>query len=121
MPGDKSAKSAKSGKSSSKKDKDKSEKDKKSKSGKSEKTNKKSSKSARSSNANTPSREKSKSKTREGNDASVSPSNIDAMSAMGKSQLGDIDHAATLPIFPDGGITTAGNTMGMPTENPFRT
>jgi hypothetical protein len=121
MPGDKSAKSAKSGK-SSKKDKDKSEKDKKSKSGKSEKTNKKSSKSARSSNANTPTREKSKSKTREGNDASVSPSNIDAMSAMGKSQLGDIDnHAATLPVFPDGGITTAGNTMGMPTESPFRT
>jgi len=123
MPGDKSAKSAKSGKSSSKKDKEKSEKDKKSKSGKSEKdkTGKKSSKSARSSNAATPTREKSKSKTREGNDASVSPSNIDAMSNMGKSQMGDIDAAATLPVFPDGGITTAGNTMGMPTESPFRT
>ena len=121
MPGDKSAKSAKSGK-SSKKDKDKSEKDKKSKSGKSERTNKKSSKSGRSSQAATPTREKSKSKskTRADGDASVSPSNIDAMSQM-KSQFGaDDPAAATLPLFPTEGIQAA-NTMGMPSDSPFRT
>ena len=120
MPGDKSTKSAKS----SKKDKEKSEKDKKSKGGKSERTNKKSSKSGRSSQAATPTREKSKSKTRAG---SVSPSNIDgdALSQL-KSHMGDMDQAAnTLPVFPEGGVnlgaTAGSNAMGMPAESPFRT
>ena len=118
MPGDKSAKSAKSGK-SSKKDKEKSEKDKKSKGGKSERTDKKSksAKSDRSSKAATPTRDRSKSKGAA--EPSVSPSNIDAMSQM-KSQMGDVDPAATLPVFPEGGITAAGATMGMPADSPFR-
>ena len=94
MPGDKSAKSTKSGKSSKKdKEKEKSEKDKKSKSGKSEKTNKKSSRSGKSSRTATPTREKSKSKTREGNEVPGTPSNIEAMSNMGKSHLGEPDPA----------------------------
>jgi len=113
MPGDKSTKSGKSGKSgkSSKKDKEKSEKDKKSKGGKSERTNKKSSKSGRSSQAATPTRQKSRSKSRGGDnpDMSVSPSNIDAMSQM-KSHMGDADFdrvaAATnpLPVLADSGL-----------------
>ena len=102
MPGDKSAKSTKSAKSSKKdKDKEKSEKDKKSKSGKSEKTNKKSSRSGKSSQAATPTRERSKSRTKgEGAaDNPATPSNIDAMSHMGKSQMGEPDPAATLPTY----------------------
>ena len=103
MPGDKSAKSTKSAKSSKKDkpDKEKSEKDKKSKSGKSEKTNKKSSRSAKSSQAATPTRERSKSRTKgEGAaDNPGTPSNIEAMSHMGKSQMGEPDPAATLPQY----------------------
>ena len=103
MPGDKSAKSAKSGKSSSK-GKEKSEKDKKSKGGKSEKTNKKSSKSGKSSRSATPTREKSKDKTKqkEGNVPAAdggTPSNIDAMSNVAKSIMGDVENlGATQPI-----------------------
>jgi len=134
MPGDKASKSAKSAKSSKKdKEKDKSEKDKKSKGGKSEKTNKKSSKSAASSRAATPTREKSKSKTRDG-DADASPSNLDAISQMKYSQMGEVDNggagagasagagagASTLPNLPSGGYDTT-NMMGMPADSPFRT
>ena len=130
MPGDKSTKSGKSGK-SSKKDKEKSEKDKKSKGGKSERTNKKSSKSGRSSQAATPTREKSRSKSRKSDkaaDMSVSPSNIDAMSQM-KSHLGEPDFGATggaaaasmTPLLPDSGFNTAGQAMNMPSESLIRT
>ena len=139
MPGEKGSKSAKSAKSSKKEDskkdksksksaekdkgkgdKEKSEKDKKSKSGKSEKTNKKSSKGGASSRGATPTREGSKSKTRD----ELSPSNMDAASAM-KSQLGDGDlggaGAASLPLFPSGGYDAGHTMMGMPSESPFRT
>lgn len=119
MPGDKASKSGKSAKSakSSKKEskKDKSEKDKKSKGGKSERTNKKSSKSGRSSQAATPTREKSRSKSKgNANDISVSPSNIDAMSQM-KSHLGEPElgiAASSMPNLADGGFMMSGqNTM----------
>ena len=117
MPGDKTSKSGKSGKSSSKKEKkEKSEKDKKSKGGKSERTNKKSSKSGRSSQGATPTREKSRSKSKgNANDISVSPSNIDAMSQM-KSQMGDQElgvAASSMPNLADGAFMMTGqNTLG---------
>ena len=130
MPGDKSAKSTKSAKSSKKdkdkdKEKEKSEKDKKSKSGKSEKTNKKSSRSGKSSGAATPTKSRSKSKNREGAaDVPGTPSNIEAMSHMGKSQMGEPDPGATLPAYGQHKdfATTAGNTLpGLHAESPFRT
>ena len=112
MPGDKASKSGKSAKSAKSSKKDKSEKDKKSKGGKSERTNKKSSKSGRSSQAATPTREKSRSKSRGGNanDISVSPSNIDAMSQM-KSHMGEPElgvAASSMPNLADGGFMMTG-------------
>ena len=121
MPGDKTSKSGKSAKSSKK---DKSEKDKKSKGGKSERTNKKSSKSGRSSQAATPTREKSRSKSKGAGDISVSPSNIDAMSQM-KSHMGEPElgvAASSMPNLADGGFMMSGqNTMGMHGDNLMRT
>ena len=115
MPGDKTSKSAKSAKSSKK---EKSEKDKKSKGGKSERTNKKSSKSGRSSQAATPTREKSRSKSKgNANDISVSPSNIDAMSQMkshmGEPELGVGVAASSTPNLADAGFMLSNqNAMG---------
>mmetsp|Transcript_32295 Transcript_32295/g.42766 ORF Transcript_32295/g.42766 Transcript_32295/m.42766 type:complete len:107 (+) Transcript_32295:262-582(+) len=46
------------------------------------------------------------------------------MSHMGKSQMGEPEPSATLPAYAGAHrdfATTAGNTMGLPNESPFRT